>query len=127
MVETGAITAQAADAAKKDQLTIKSRKAQNDYGASYFIDYAQRYIDQSFSSTGQQRAGSHLYDYGPALAARSLRSRHYRRLKNSTSYLLGLLAREGKRRKFRPRSSPLIRTQEKCWQWLAGATMMRAS
>jgi penicillin-binding protein 1B len=57
MVETGAITAQAADAAKKDQLTIKSRKAQNDYGASYFIDYAQRYIDHSFSSTGSNAPG----------------------------------------------------------------------
>ena len=48
MVETGAVTAQAAESAKREQLVIKSRKAQNDYGASYFIDYAQRYIDQYY-------------------------------------------------------------------------------
>ncbi|HEX5733095.1 MAG TPA: PBP1A family penicillin-binding protein [Blastocatellia bacterium] len=57
MVETGAITSQAAEAAKREQLVIKSRKAQNDYGASYFIDYTQRYIDQRFGSGGSRLPG----------------------------------------------------------------------
>jgi penicillin-binding protein 1B len=53
MVETDAISAEAADTAKKEPLQVMSRKAQNDYGASYFIDYAQRYIDQHYSSPGR--------------------------------------------------------------------------
>ena len=53
MVETEAISPEAAETAKKEALQIGSRKVQNDYGASYFIDYAQRYIDQYYDSPGR--------------------------------------------------------------------------
>lgn len=57
MADTGAITPEAAEAAKRDQLVIKSRKAQNDYGSSYFIDYAQRFIDQRYGDEGSGLPG----------------------------------------------------------------------
>ncbi|HET8678094.1 MAG TPA: PBP1A family penicillin-binding protein [Blastocatellia bacterium] len=57
MVEIGAITSETAEAAKREQLVIKSRKVQNDYGASYFIDYAQRYIDQRYGAEGSSLPG----------------------------------------------------------------------
>ena len=53
MVETEAISRDEAEAAKREPLRIGSRKIQNDYGASYFIDYAQRYIDQYYDSPGR--------------------------------------------------------------------------
>ena len=53
MVETEAISPDAAETAKKEALQIASRKIQNDYGTSYFIDYAQRYIDQYYDSPGR--------------------------------------------------------------------------
>jgi penicillin-binding protein 1B len=53
MVETEAISSETAEAAKTEPLRIGSRKIQNDYGASYFIDYAQRYIDQYYDSPGR--------------------------------------------------------------------------
>jgi penicillin-binding protein 1B len=52
MVETGAITSQQSAAAKLEPLQIKKRQAENDYGASYFIDYAQRYVDERYGNKG---------------------------------------------------------------------------
>ncbi len=53
MVETDAISAEAADRAKREPLQIKSRRPQNDYGASFFTDYAQRYIEDHYDSPGR--------------------------------------------------------------------------
>jgi penicillin-binding protein 1B len=50
MVETGAITAEQAVAAKAEPLQIKTHETENDDGASYFIDYAQRFIDATYGS-----------------------------------------------------------------------------
>ncbi|HEX8090426.1 MAG TPA: PBP1A family penicillin-binding protein, partial [Blastocatellia bacterium] len=52
MVETGSITLQQAEAAKAEPLQIKKRQAGNDYGSSYFIDYAQRFADERFGNKG---------------------------------------------------------------------------
>ncbi|HVG22445.1 MAG TPA: transglycosylase domain-containing protein, partial [Blastocatellia bacterium] len=50
MAETGAITPQQSEAAKSEPLRINKRQAGNDYGASYFIDYAQRFADERFGN-----------------------------------------------------------------------------
>lgn len=55
MVETTAITPEQAVAAKSEQLQIKKHETQNDYGASYFIDYAQRFLDERY---GENRLSS---------------------------------------------------------------------
>ncbi|HJQ69381.1 MAG TPA: PBP1A family penicillin-binding protein, partial [Blastocatellia bacterium] len=67
MVETGAITTESAESAKREQLVIKGRKAQNDYGASYFIDYAQRYIDQKYGAQEGRLAGRIYTSMDPRL------------------------------------------------------------
>jgi len=50
MVEAGAITAQQAAAAKSEPLQIKTHETENDDGTSYFIDYAQRFVDGRYGS-----------------------------------------------------------------------------
>jgi penicillin-binding protein 1B len=52
MAETESITDQQAEAAKREPLQIKKRETGNDYGTSYFIDYAQRFADERFGSKG---------------------------------------------------------------------------
>jgi penicillin-binding protein 1B len=52
MVETGSVTPQQAEAAKREPLQIKKRQVGNDYGSSYFIDYAQRFADERFGNKG---------------------------------------------------------------------------
>lgn len=52
MVETGAITPQQSGEAKGEPLQIKKRQVGNDYGSSYFIDYAQRFADERFGNKG---------------------------------------------------------------------------
>jgi len=55
MVGTGAIMPEAAAAAKTESLQIKKHEVQNDFGTSYFIDYAQRFVDDRY---GPQRLSS---------------------------------------------------------------------
>jgi penicillin-binding protein 1B len=55
MVGTGAIVPEAAAAAKTESLQIKKHEVQNDFGTSYFIDYAQRFVDDRY---GPQRLSS---------------------------------------------------------------------
>jgi penicillin-binding protein 1B len=52
MVETGATTPESAEAAKAEPLQIKKHATQDEYGASYFIDYAQRYADDRLGVGG---------------------------------------------------------------------------
>lgn len=52
MAETGSITLEQAQAAKSEPLQIKKRQAGNDFGTSYFIDYAQRFLDERFGNRG---------------------------------------------------------------------------
>jgi penicillin-binding protein 1B len=52
MVETEAITAEQAVAAKAEPLQIKKHETRDDYGTSYFIDYAQRFLDDQYGATG---------------------------------------------------------------------------
>ena len=56
MVETEAITQSEAESAKGEQLEIKKHEIEGDDGASYFIDYAQRFIDERYRS---RRAPAH--------------------------------------------------------------------
>ncbi|HJZ67030.1 MAG TPA: penicillin-binding transpeptidase domain-containing protein, partial [Blastocatellia bacterium] len=51
MVETGATTHERAEAAKAEPLQIKKHATQDDYGASYFIDYAQRFADERWGAS----------------------------------------------------------------------------
>jgi penicillin-binding protein 1B len=53
MVETGAITAEQAEAARRQPLQLKKQEAREDYGASYFIDYVERFLDNRFGSRDQ--------------------------------------------------------------------------
>jgi penicillin-binding protein 1B len=55
MVGTGAIMPEAAAAAKTESLQIKTHEVKNDFGTSYFIDYAQRFVDDRY---GPQRLSS---------------------------------------------------------------------
>jgi penicillin-binding protein 1B len=52
MVQTGAITAEEADAARREPLVLKKREATNDYGSSYFVDYAQNFLDERYGASG---------------------------------------------------------------------------
>ena len=52
MVDTGAISFDASEAAKAEPLQIKKHETTGDYGASYFIDYAQRFLDARYATTG---------------------------------------------------------------------------
>jgi penicillin-binding protein 1B len=51
MVETGTTTREKAEAAKAEPLQIKKHATQDDYGASYFIDYAQRFADERWGAS----------------------------------------------------------------------------
>jgi penicillin-binding protein 1B len=53
MVDTGAITSAEADAARRQPLQLKKQEAREDYGATYFIDYVERFLDERYSSRGQ--------------------------------------------------------------------------
>jgi len=53
MVETGAITADQAEAASRQPLQLKKQAAREDYGATYFIDYVERFLDNRLGSRGQ--------------------------------------------------------------------------
>lgn len=52
MLESGAITADQASAAKAEPLQIRKHEIENDDGTSYFIDYAQRFIDARYGPMG---------------------------------------------------------------------------
>lgn len=56
MVETSATTHERAEAAKQEPLQIKKHAAQDDYGASYFIDYAQRFGDDRWGAASLRAA-----------------------------------------------------------------------
>jgi len=55
MAETGAISQVESAAAKAEPLRIQKHETTGDYGASYFIDYAQRFLDQRYSEEGLSR------------------------------------------------------------------------
>jgi penicillin-binding protein 1B len=46
MVESGAISDEQAEVAKQEPLQIKKHEAHDDYGASYFVDYVQRLLEE---------------------------------------------------------------------------------
>jgi penicillin-binding protein 1B len=48
MTETGAITEQQAAKAMQDALEIKRHEVQDDFGATYFVDYAQSFVEERF-------------------------------------------------------------------------------
>jgi penicillin-binding protein 1B len=48
MAETEAISPQVSEEAKAEPLKIKKHETTQDYGTSYFIDYAQRYLDNRY-------------------------------------------------------------------------------
>ena len=48
MVGTDAITREAAEEAKSEPLQIRKHEVQNDLGASYLIDYVQRFVDDRY-------------------------------------------------------------------------------
>jgi penicillin-binding protein 1B len=53
MVETGAITADQAEAARRQPLSLKKQEVREDYGATYFIDYVERFLDDRFGARGE--------------------------------------------------------------------------
>ena len=55
MTETEAIPPEASAAAKAEPLSIKKHETKGDYGASYFIDYAQRFVDQRYAGLETKR------------------------------------------------------------------------
>jgi penicillin-binding protein 1B len=58
MVDTDAITPDAAATAKSEPLQIKKHEVQNDLGTTYFIDYVQRFTDERYGPrrmSSQQR------------------------------------------------------------------------
>ncbi|HKP12146.1 MAG TPA: PBP1A family penicillin-binding protein, partial [Blastocatellia bacterium] len=50
MVETGAITAEQAEAARRQPLQLKKQEVREDYGTTYFIDYVERFLDARYGS-----------------------------------------------------------------------------
>ncbi|MEN3336076.1 MAG: penicillin-binding protein [Blastocatellia bacterium] len=52
MVDTGAITSAEAEAASRQPLQLKKQEVREDYGASYFIDYVERFLDDRYGSRG---------------------------------------------------------------------------
>ncbi|HXG92433.1 MAG TPA: PBP1A family penicillin-binding protein [Blastocatellia bacterium] len=52
MVGMQAITQEQADAAKREPLQFKRREPKSDYGASYFVDYVQRFIEDRYGEQG---------------------------------------------------------------------------
>ncbi|MEK6300306.1 MAG: PBP1A family penicillin-binding protein [Acidobacteriota bacterium] len=52
MAETHAISPEESAAAKAEPLQIKKHETTGDYGASYFIDYAQRFLDERYARVG---------------------------------------------------------------------------
>ncbi|HEY9231808.1 MAG TPA: PBP1A family penicillin-binding protein, partial [Blastocatellia bacterium] len=53
MAETGAITSEQAEATKREPLQMKKQEPREDYGASYFIDYVERFLDQRYDTRGE--------------------------------------------------------------------------
>lgn len=56
MADTGAITSEQAETAKRESLQIKKQEPREDYGGSYFIDYVERFLDQRYGSNGESAA-----------------------------------------------------------------------
>ncbi|HJQ27521.1 MAG TPA: PBP1A family penicillin-binding protein [Blastocatellia bacterium] len=56
MAETGAITTAQAEGAKREPLQLKKQEPREDYGASYFIDYVERFLDQRYGTRGESGA-----------------------------------------------------------------------
>lgn len=52
MVETGSITPEEAQAAQSETLKVQKHEVRDDYGTSYFIDYAQRFLADRFGPRG---------------------------------------------------------------------------
>ncbi len=52
MVETEALTSEEAEAAKREPLVLKKREVVNDYGSSYFVDYAQSFLEERYGASG---------------------------------------------------------------------------
>jgi penicillin-binding protein 1B len=50
MMETGAITAGQAEAARREPLQLKKEDVREDYGATYFIDYVERFLDHRYGT-----------------------------------------------------------------------------
>src|SRR5262249_35016454 len=48
MADTGAITREQAETAKREALQFKKQEAREDYGASYFIDYVERFLEARY-------------------------------------------------------------------------------
>lgn len=57
MAAIGAVSHQEAEAAKGEALNIKKHKTQSDYGATYFLDYAQRYVESRYGTRGLASQG----------------------------------------------------------------------
>ncbi|HET9533517.1 MAG TPA: PBP1A family penicillin-binding protein, partial [Blastocatellia bacterium] len=54
MVETEAITREEAEAAKLEELKLQKKKSTDQYGESYFVDYAQRFTEERGFSSRQR-------------------------------------------------------------------------
>ncbi|HKP87023.1 MAG TPA: PBP1A family penicillin-binding protein [Blastocatellia bacterium] len=52
MVEIAAITQGEAEAAKRESLQMKKHDIQDDSGSAYFVDYAQRFLEERFGERG---------------------------------------------------------------------------
>lgn len=52
MVETEAITFDEATAAKQEPIRMKKHVLKDDYGSAYFLDYAQRFLEDRFGERG---------------------------------------------------------------------------
>jgi penicillin-binding protein 1B len=53
MIETGAITSDQAAEARRQPLQLKKQEAREDYGATYFIDYVERFLDDRYGARGE--------------------------------------------------------------------------
>jgi penicillin-binding protein 1B len=67
MAETGAITSAQAEAAKREALQLKKQEPREDYGASYFIDYVERFLDERYGARGETTAGRVVTTMDPRL------------------------------------------------------------
>ena len=58
-----------AEAARRETLQLKKQEAREDYGASYFIDYVERFLDQragSRADSTERRVVTTMWSPGPS-------------------------------------------------------------
>jgi penicillin-binding protein 1B len=98
MTETGSISVEAAEDAKRESLTRKRNSTQDDWGMSYFVDYAQRFIEDRY---GVESIGTPAALY-TTLDTRLQRAA-YESVSRNTERLDLLLARRARKRPALPR------------------------